>query len=244
MNHSTRDDLQQVLSSLEHKHQDALPLEIISRQTPSLEDAIKHKQKYRITVKSDLDSFDKIFATISGRPPSQQNNKTPILPQSLIYPHHHAIDMPRPSHSHPESHWSGDIHTKLMSFELSLKDEARIFQDQARQAKIKERALKVLQLVAASSVIFINTSQLDSSVMKMVNIGLSVFNGFLAGLDGIFKFDKKAYQYAETSITLDGLARSIQSQLLLEENQRQHPVGLLLFLESTREKVLQKLVEK
>jgi len=139
--------------------------------------------------------------------------------------------------------WSMDLTHKVEHLIKSLTVESEHYFALSKRASYKDKGLRSLQLAMAGVSMYINTSNIDDTVIRHVNIGLSIFVGFLGGIEGIFRFNKHSYQFKEIALNLDGLARTLRSQLLLPANARREPGELILFVESTRDKLLKKLLE-
>ncbi len=172
----------------------------------------------KIIVKSNLGTFDKVFSKIT---------------QALT---HRKMDDP------VWSAWSPDLVKQAEHMCVALQQESKEYHRLSESTKKKDWIMRSVQLSVASVNIFINTSSIESTILKNLNIGLGVMVTFLGGLQGVFDFKKRAYQYAEISLTLDGLSRSLKTQLATPVSQRRDPSELILFIENTRDKVLKKLI--
>lgn len=180
----------------------------------NIDDESSNKRK-KLVVKSSLESFDKVFESVS---------------QSL-------------RRSDGDNWWTQDIIQKITELATTLQTEADHYYDLAKRTLNKDRLLRCVQLIFTSTTIFINTSNMESMPLRMTNIALGVCTTFLAGIEGIFKYHKRSYQYAETAIGLEGLSRSLKTQLVTPIQQRREPTELILFVESQRDKMLKKLIE-
>ena len=174
----------------------------------------------KIVVKGSIDSFDKIFKSVSN---------------SLA--HHHFDD---PSWQA----WNPEVTRQIEKMADSLKDESLHYQQKMKTTKFRDRIMRFTKLAFSSCTFFINSSEVDTAITKNVNIALGVFVTFVVGLEEIFKFKENALLYAETSLSLDGLSRTLRSQLATPIQNRREPSELILFVETTRDKQLKKLVER
>ena len=174
----------------------------------------------KIVVKGSIDSFDKIFKSVSN---------------SLA--HHHFDD---PSWQA----WNLEVTRQIEKMADSLKDESLHYQQKMKTTKFRDRIMRFTKLAFSSCTFFINSSEVDTAITKNVNIALGVFVTFVVGLEEIFKFKENALLYAETSLSLDGLSRTLRSQLATPIQNRREPSELILFVETTRDKQLKKLVER
>ena len=178
---------------------------------------ISSTPQQKISIKSNISSFDKVLSGIT-----------------------HALN----SRSHTSMNgWSNDITHKVEHMVKSLTTESEHYFALSKKSSYKDKAVRSLQLAVTGVSMYINTSNIDDNTIKHVNIGLSIFVGFLGGLEGIFRFNKHAFQYKEIALALEGLARTLRSQLLLAPMARREPSELLMFIESTRDKMLKKLLE-
>lgn len=172
------------------------------------------QQAHKIIVKSPINEFEKVFHGIT---------------RAL-------------NHEHDDI-WTADIIHKVEDMSTALKQEAEHYQQFATQTNFKDKVVRIIQLIFTSAGIFINTSAMDSTAIKNINIAFSVCVGFLNGFEGIFKYNKRAYQYAETGLALDGLSRTLRTQLITPLSNRRDPNELILFIENSRDKMLKKLIE-
>ena len=139
--------------------------------------------------------------------------------------------------------WTPVVCSQLQELLHSLHSETQNYATLAERCRQRDRVVRCVQLALSSVAVCLNSSSLGDTLLKSVNIGLGVCVGFLSGIESIFKFNKRAYQYAETSVALDGMARSIKTQLLTPIAQRRDPIELILFIETNRDKLLKKLIE-
>ncbi len=167
----------------------------------------------KLVVKSSLESFDRVFESVS-----QCLRKN-------------------------DEWWSTDVTQKVNELASTLQDEADHYYDLGKRTLNKDRLLRCVKLGFTSTTIFINTSNMDSFALKMTNIALGVCVTFLTGVESIFNFHKRSYQYAETAIGLEGLSRSLKAQLVTPLQQRRDPTELILFVEGQRDKMKKKLIE-
>ena len=176
--------------------------------------------KSKIIVKSSLDSFDKIFKSVSS---------------SLA---HHHFDDPL------WQAWNPEVTKQIEKMADSLKDESLHYQEKMKSTKFRDRFMRFTKLAFSSCTFFINSTEMNTSITKNINIALGVFVTFVVGLEEIFKFKENALLFAETSLSLDGLSRTLRSQLATPIQNRREPSELILFIETTRDKQLKKLVER
>jgi hypothetical protein len=171
--------------------------------------------QHKLTVKSNLNSFDKVLSGIS----------------QALHNRNHA------------NGWTHDVVEKVEALIKSLSSESQHYLFLAKKCGYKDRTVRTLQLMATGVSMYINTSNIEDGVIRHVNIGMSIFVGLLGGLEGIFKFNKHEFQYKEIALSLEGLSRTLRSQLLLAPQARREPGELVLFVENTRDKMLKKLLE-
>ena len=168
----------------------------------------------KIKVTSDISSFDKVLSTITNVLGPNQRTK-----------------------------WTPDICQIIEELIYSLNKESERFLKMSSRCNLKDKGLRMTQLICSSFSIYLNSSSMESTIIKNVNIGCAVFVGFLSGIQGIFKYNKFEFQYKEVGLSLDGLARMCRSQLLIDVKQRRDPSELILFVESTRDKLIKKCME-
>ena len=141
------------------------------------------------------------------------------------------------------SQWTQTVQDQIACLANSLKHEGSLYRKLAVDAKRKDNSIRVIQLIMTSVNIFLNTSNIIESSVRISNIALNVGIGFCAGIEAIYRFHKRAYQYTETAMNLESLSRTLLTQLATPINDRRQPSELLLFIENTRDKILKKLVE-
>lgn len=141
------------------------------------------------------------------------------------------------------NNWTQEVEMQICAMSKALKDESAQMHRQADQSRFRDRALRCVQLVFSSTSVFLNTSSINNDVLRMLNIALTVSVGFLSGVEGIFKYNKRAYQYVEASLALDGLSRTLNAQLATPKHTRRDPTELILFIEKERDKAMKKLIE-
>lgn len=171
--------------------------------------------QHKLSVKSNINSFDKVLSGIS----------------QALHNRNHA------------NGWTNDVVQKVETLIKSLAVESDHYFSLAKRSGYKDKTIRTCQLIATGVSMYINTSNMDDSIIKQINIGLSVFVGLLGGLEGIFKCNKHEFQYKEIALALEGLSRTLRSQMLLSPQARREPGELVLFVENTRDKMLKKLLE-
>ena len=139
--------------------------------------------------------------------------------------------------------WNAERVREIKSLSDSLKKESDEYHKLSLTTKHKFLGIEVLNLLFHSAIVFINTSAFDTVSIRYTNIALAVLSAFLNGIKNLIKPQKRAYQYAETSLALEGLSRTLRSQMFMSPEQRREPTELLTFIETTRDKVLKKLIE-
>jgi len=140
--------------------------------------------------------------------------------------------------------WNDEVKAQVESMSIALQAESEKYSQMAVQHKKHDYALRIVLLMFSSVIVFLNASDLAQlGLLKNINIALAVMVFFLNGIEGIMKFHTKRYQYAEAALALDGLGRTLKVQLMTPVDQRRDPTELVLFIESTRDKMLKKLLE-
>lgn len=180
----------------------------------------------QIVIKSSIDSFDKVFKSISSTLHDPTNTSLPLNELDDL-----------------TSQWTTNVQDQISLLCESLKTEASTYRKLAADSKRKDNFLRLLQLAMTSINIFLSTSSLADTLLRYGSISLNVGVGFCAGVEAIYRFHKRAYQYTETAVNLEGLARTLLTQLATPIADRRQPSELLLFVESTRDKILKKLIE-
>jgi hypothetical protein len=144
--------------------------------------------------------------------------------------------------------WTPQVLQIVEELIQTLKEEATSLQLQSDRAQKRNRCVRVLSLMFTSCVVLFNTSALSTSeglnevALKALNIALTGATGFLAGIEGIYQYNKQAYQLAEAALALEGLSRTLRVQLVSPVLARRDPTELLLFVESTRDKIMKKVL--
>ena len=165
-------------------------------------------------------SFDKMFFSVS----QALNNRHPDEPEWQA--------------------WSSSISHKIDAMSDALKKESMHYHEIAAKHKRNDRCNKFSQLLFTSVSIFINTSaSLDATISRMVSIAMGVLVYFSKGLDSIYSFGTQSYKHAEVALALDGLSRTLKTQLASPIQNRRDPAELILFVENTRDKMLKKLID-
>ena len=190
----------------------------ITQITPDITTSIPLSHS-KITVKSSISSFDKVLNGISNVLHPAQS-----VQQSKL------------------TGWNAEVVTKMDSLMTSLMTESKHYFTLSQRNGFKDKALRSFQLACAGVTMFINTSSIEDTHMRTANIAVGVFCGFLGGLEGIYRFHSRSLVYKEIAMSLEGLARTLRSQMLLAEGARRDPSELVIFIESTRDKMLKKLI--
>jgi hypothetical protein len=214
--------------NLRHSLSSSLPSsapKLLPSERSEQPDTLKDHHTLEINTVSDhiaipKNSFDKMFFSVS----QALSNRHPDEPEWQA--------------------WSSSIVHKIEAMSDALKKESMMYHDISSKHKRNDRCVRFSQLLFTSVSIFINTSaSLDATVSRMVSIAMGVLVYFSKGLDSIYNFGTQSYKHAEVALALDGLSRTLKTQLASPVQNRRDPSELILFVENTRDKMLKKLID-
>ena len=195
----------------------------MQQQDTSLIIDVPYGQKSKIVVKrptKDNNTFEKAFRELSSTLSTHSKDSVPL------------------------EVWNSEVKEQIESMSKALQVESDMYSGMAVVHKKRDYTLRIVLLMFSSVIVFLNASSMAQlELLKNINIALAVFVFFLNGIEGIMKFHTKRYQYAEVALALDGLSRTLKVQLMTPVDQRRDPTELILFIESTRDKMLKKCIE-
>ncbi len=137
--------------------------------------------------------------------------------------------------------WTDDMEDEILNFSEVCFNDSETTNNKANFYIKYGKILQVSLIVLGVSSVYISSSSVPSEIKNNINVVFGASSAILSSVYTLFSFSKKGNKLKEISYDLSNLARIIRCELFKPITKRDNVTNFLIFIQTTRDKLLKKV---
>jgi hypothetical protein len=140
-----------------------------------------------------------------------------------------------------ENSWTNEMEDEILSLSDTCFNDSDNINKKANFYIKYGKILQVSLVVLGVSSVYISSSSIPDIVKNNINIVLGASSAIISSIYSLFSFSKKGIKLKEISYDLANLSRIIRCELFKPSDHRDDITNFLIFIQTTRDKLLKKV---
>jgi hypothetical protein len=137
--------------------------------------------------------------------------------------------------------WTDDMEDEILNLSEVCFNDSKSTNNNANFYIKYGKILQVSLIVLGVSSVYISSSGVPSEIKNNINVIFGASSAILSSVYTLFSFSKKGNKLKEISYDLSNLARIIRCELFKPITKRDNVTNFLIFIQTTRDKLLKKV---